>query len=104
MGAEASAPTTTPQFRKMTMRPSPFKSILAAVLILGAALTVHAQDPQSMSIDYIVARADKVVIGRVVSGGDATHDKDGRRGGTIVLSVEKTLKGEPARGSLDLPI
>jgi hypothetical protein len=79
-------------------------ALLSAVLILCAALTAHAQYPQSLSIDYIVARADQVIIGPVVSVGDTTRDKNGRRGGTIVLSVEKTLKGNQVSGSLDLPV
>jgi hypothetical protein len=87
----------------MAMRP-PLKAILVTILILGAALTVRAQYPQSLSIDFIVARADQVLIGRVVNAADTTRDKDGRRGGTIVLSVEQTLKGSQLRAPLDLPI
>jgi len=86
------------------MRPFLSKTILGAILILGAALTVRAQYPQSLSIDIIVAKADQVLMGRVVNSGDTARDKDGRRRGTIVLSVEKTLKGNQMRGSLDLPI
>jgi hypothetical protein len=98
----------TVKFNKSFYRPLRLRgfvstaALLAAIFILGAPLTVHAQYPQSLSIDYIVAKADQVIIGRVVNVGDTTPDKDGRRGGAIVLSVEKTLKGNEVRGSLDL--
>jgi hypothetical protein len=78
--------------------------LLAAILILGAAPATHAQYPQALSIDYIVAEADQIFIGRVVNVGDTTRDNKGRRSGTIVLSVEKTLKGNEVRGSLALPV
>jgi hypothetical protein len=104
MNADRFRLVRTPRVPEMPTINHSLKSIVASILILGAALTVYAQYPQALSIDLIVAKADQVLIGRVVNAGDMTRDKDGRRGGTIVLSVEKTLKGNEVRGAVDLPI
>jgi hypothetical protein len=80
------------------------KVIVAASLALVASIRLHAQYPLSPTIDLIVGEADQVVVGRILNTGSTTRDEEGRRRGTIVLAVEKTLKGDQVRGPLDLPI
>jgi hypothetical protein len=88
------------------MRTCPLlKAIVPFSLTLVAATSLHAPYPQRESIDYMVANADQAVVGRILSVGmEATRYRDGRPMGSAVLSVEKTLKGDPVREPLDLPV
>jgi hypothetical protein len=70
-------------------------SWLGIVLVLGAALPLCAQhNPEAASLDYIVANADQVIVGRIVEVGSATRDNYGEYQQQIVLAVEETLKGD----------
>src|SRR5580693_418985 len=104
MDAEAFRPTTTSQFREMGMRPSPLKAILAAILILGAPIAFRAQEhPVVSTLDFLVAQADYVAVGRIVEVGNATATVGPYYRQPIVLAVEQTLKGEAVqRMSFDL--
>jgi hypothetical protein len=86
------------------MRPFLLNAVIAGCLAHVAGVPLHAQYPQSLSVDSIVANANQVVVGRILNTGVTTQDGEGRRAGTIVLAVEKTLKGDQVRGPLDLPI
>jgi len=86
------------------MRPFLLNAVIAGCLAHVAGTLLHAQYPQSLSVDSIVANANQVVVGRILNTGVTTLDGEGRRTGTIVLAVEKTLKGDQARGPLNLRI
>ena len=80
------------------------KAIVAASLTLAAAPPLIAQYPQARSIDYLVAEADQVIVGRILSTDGTTRNKEGILEGVIILSIEKTLKGDQLQGSIVLPL
>jgi hypothetical protein len=71
------------------------KKILIAILILVAPTSLFAQrNPTWPSLDYIIANADQVIIGRIVEVGATARDKNGDDQQPIVFAVDETLKGE----------
>jgi hypothetical protein len=79
----------------MTMRFSSLKTILAAFIVSLSALPLCAQMyPVAESLDSLVARADQIVIGRIIEVGVATRDPKSDTRQTIVVSVQETLKGD----------
>ena len=80
--------------------PYSLKAVLAVVLGLVAAIPLHAQYPLVWSIDYIVADADQVLVGRYQKIGTVALDsKDGHQQ-PVAFAVEEILKGDRP---LDLP-
>ena len=74
-------------------------------LAVFAAFPIHSQrNPVYSSLDESIARADQVVVGRIIDFGTATYDKSGRGyQQPFVVAVEETLKGaDVQRLSLDL--
>jgi hypothetical protein len=69
-------------------------SVALGLLLSGTSAAQH--NPEMSSIDLRVAQADRVVVGRISSMGEATGSAElNTRHQSIVLAVEQTLKGEP---------
>ncbi len=80
-------------------------AFIATSFAIFAAFPIHSQmHPVCSSLDQSIARADQVVVGRIIDFGTATYDKSGRAyQQPFVLAVEETLKGADVQQlSLDL--
>ena len=86
------------------MKTNVLPAILATWMTLLAVAPLGAQQyPEIASIDYIVALADQVFVGRVARIGIAELDRYGETHAPVVFAVGETLKGDQIQGDHNLP-